>query len=108
MPKHCRQNAAQYVLRMIEKRLRTGKLRIDNLVVTAMPGECLDAERSQLFQHIREVASLAPRLDEVYGVIVINDTHVEYYVLKRRGEPKLKVKGDPGEVAAAVLKFQHV
>jgi hypothetical protein len=107
MPKHCRQNVAQYVLRMIEKHLRTGKLRIDNLVVTAMPGECLDAGRSQLFRHMQEVASAAPRLDAVYGVIVIDNTHVEYYVLKRRGEPELKVNGNPGEVVAAVLKFQH-
>ena len=78
------------------------------MVVTAMPGECLDAGRSQLLQHMRRVASAAPRLDEVYGVIVINDMHAEYYVLKRGMEPELKAKGDPGEVVAAVLKFQHV
>ena len=69
---------------------------------------CLDAGKPQLLQYMRRVASAAPRFDEVYGVIVINDMHTEYYVLKRGMEQELKAKGDPGEVAAAVLKFQYV
>jgi hypothetical protein len=104
--KHCRQNVARHVLRpTIEKHLKAGRpyIRIGNLMVTSVPRECLDAGKSQLFQHMHEVASAASWLDEVYGVIVIDDTHAEYYVLKRGGEPELRTKGDPGEVAAAAL-----
>ena len=107
MPKHCKQNIAQYVLRpMIERQLKAGKpyFRLGNLVLTATPsGECLAVGKSQLFQHMREVASAAPWLDEVYGVIVADDAHAEYYTLRRGGDPELKAEGDPGEVAAAAL-----
>jgi hypothetical protein len=106
MAKHCKQNVAQYVLRpMIERHLRAGKpyIRLGNLVIAAMPGECLDAGRSQLFQYMREVASAAPWLDEVYGVIVTDDARAEYYILRRGGGSELKAEGGPGEVAAAAL-----
>jgi hypothetical protein len=106
MPKHCKQNVVQYVLRpMIKRQLRAGKpyFRLGNLVVTATPGECLAVGKSQLFKHMREVASAAPWLDEVYGVIVTDDAHAEYYTLQKGGEPELKAEGDPGEVVAAAL-----
>ena len=106
MTKHCKQSVVQYILRpMIKRQLRTGKpyIRLGNLVVTATPRECLAVGKSQLFKHMREVASAAPWLDEVYGVIVADDAHAEYYTLRRGGDPELKAEGDPGEVAAAAL-----
>lgn len=106
MPKYCRQSVAQYVLRpMIESHLRAGRpyIRLGNLVVVATPKECLDARRTPLFQYMHEVASAALWLDEVYGVIVTDDAHAEYYTLQRGGDPELKAEGDLGEVVAAAL-----
>jgi hypothetical protein len=105
MPKFCKQNVVQYVLKpMIERHLRSGTyIRLGNLVVVATPGECLEAGRQQLLRHMREVASTAPWLDEVYGIIVTDDARAEYYVLRRGESIELKAEGDPGEVVAAAL-----
>jgi hypothetical protein len=106
MAKHCKQNIVQYVLRpMIERQLKAGNpyIRLGNLVVTATPRECLAVGKSQLFKHMRKVASAAPWLDEVYGVIVTDDAHAEYYTLRKGGDPELKAEGDPGDIAATAL-----
>jgi hypothetical protein len=73
-------------------------------VVAATPsGESLAVGKPQLFQYMREVASAAPWLDKVYGVIVTDDAHAGYYTLQRGGDPELKAEGDLGEVVAAAL-----
>jgi hypothetical protein len=104
--KYCKQNVTQYVLKpMMERYLKSGKpyVRLGNLVVATAPGECLEAARQQLFLHMHEVASAAPWLDEVYGVIVTDDAHAEHYMIKREGSPELRAEGDPGKVVAAAL-----
>jgi hypothetical protein len=100
--KYCKQNLVQYVLRpMIRRHLGRPYIRLGSLVVVAACN--LDAGRPQLFRHMREVASAAPWLEEVYGVIVADDARAEYYVLRKEGGLELKAEGDSGEVIATAI-----
>jgi hypothetical protein len=107
LPKYCKRNLVQYALRpMMGRHLRSRRrpdIRLGNLVIEVeTPGGGLDAGRSQLRQYMRELASMAPWLDAVHG-IVTNGVYAEYYVLGRGGEPEPKMRGSLGEVAAAAL-----
>ncbi len=99
LAQRCKRSVVEYVLRpMIKKRLGT-RFRLGNLVVLVeAPGDGLNA--GELHQYMRELASMAPWLDVVYGIIT-NGAEAEYYVLKRGEEPELKARGGFREVAAA-------
>jgi len=101
---YCRRNVVEYVLRpMIERQLKERKpyIRLGNLVVEA-PGGDFDAGRSQLLQHMRELASAAPWLDAVYGVVT-DGVRAEYYALGRGGDPELVMRSNLDKVAVAAL-----
>jgi hypothetical protein len=105
--RRCKKSVVEYALQpMIERHLRARKrpdIRLGNLVIEVeAPGGGLDAGRSQLRQYMRELASMAPWLDAVYGVVT-NGVDAEYYVLGRGGDPESKTRGNLGEVAAAAL-----
>jgi len=92
LSKRCRRSVVEYVLQpMAERSIARGGLRLGNLVVEV-------GDVGRLHQRMRELASAAPWLDVVYG-IVVDGTETEYYVLRRGGEPELKVRGSLGEVA---------
>ena len=94
---HCRRNAVEYVLRpIIERQLNERKpyIRLGNLVVEA-PGGDFDAGRLQLLQRMRELASAAPWLDAVYGVVT-DGVRAEYYALGRGG-PGVGDEGQLGQ-----------
>ncbi len=96
---HCKKNIVEYVLKpMIKKHLGT-RFRLGNLIVEIKTTNG-DLNANELHQHMHELASTAPWLDVVYG-IVTNGVEAEYYVLKREGAPELKVRGSLSEVAAA-------
>jgi hypothetical protein len=103
----CKKSVVEYALQpMIERHLRARKrpdVRLGNLVIEVeAPGDSLDAGRAQLCQYMRELASMAPWLDAVHG-IVTNGVDAEYYVLGRRGNPEPKTRGSLSEVAAVAL-----
>ena len=90
--RRCKRSVVEYVLRpMAERSLARGGLRLGNLVVEV-------GDVSKLHQRMRELASAAPWLDVVYG-IVTDGAKAEYYALRRGGEPELKVRGSLAEVA---------
>jgi hypothetical protein len=101
----CRENVAKYVLwPMLERHLKAGKpdIRLGNLVIwVAAPGDGFDAGRQRLFRYMRELASAAPWLEVVRGVVT-DGTCAEYYVL-RGGDPEQKAGGDLGEVLPEAL-----
>ncbi len=102
----CKENVVKYVLLpMLKRHLKAGKkpdIRLSNLVVeVATPGDGLDASRQRLFLYMRELASVAPWLEVVYGVVT-DGAEAEYYVLKS-GNLELKAKGDLGEVLPEAL-----
>jgi hypothetical protein len=98
----CKKNIVEYVLKpMIKKRLGA-QFRLGNLIViveTKTTKGVLNAD--ELRRHMRELASAAPWLDVVYG-IVTNGIEAEYYVLKRGSteDPELKTRGGLSEVAS--------
>ncbi len=96
---HCRRNIVEYVLKPMMKRRLGARFRLGNLVVLVeLPKNGLDAGR--LHKHMRELASMAPWLEVVYGVVT-DGAKAEYYMLKKGGEPELKTRGSLREVAAA-------
>ncbi len=96
---HCKKNIVEYVLKPMIKRRLGPRFRLGNIaVLVEAPGGGLNA--GELHQHMRELASMAPWLDVVYG-IVTDGTEAEYYMLKKGGVPELKVRGSLSEVAAA-------
>jgi len=102
--RHCRRGIVEYVLRlMIERQLKERKhyIRLGNLVVEVAE-DSFEARRLRLFQHMRGLASAAPWLDAIYGVIT-DGVHAEYYVLGMGGSPELKMRGSLGEVATTAL-----
>ena len=103
----CKGHVVRYVLMpMLKRHLKTRRkpdIRLGNLVVEVVAGDdSIDVGRQRLFRYMRELASMAPWLKAVRGVVT-DGTCAEYYVLKKGGEPELKARGDLGEVLPEAL-----
>jgi hypothetical protein len=110
LQQRCKRGVVEHaLLPMIGRHLRARRrpdIRLGNLVIEIeAPGSRLDDGRAQLHQYMRDLASMAPWLNIVYGVVT-NGMEAEYYVLERGGAPEPKTRGSLGEVmAAALAKF---
>lgn len=108
LPKYCKRNLVQYALRpMMGRHLRSRRrpdIRLGNMVIEVeAPRSDLEAGRSQLHQYMRDLASTAPWLDVIHGVVT-NGIETEYYVLERGSTPQLKKEDNSlSEVMATVL-----
>jgi hypothetical protein len=105
--RHCKKSVVEYALwPMVERHLRSRRkpdIRLGNLVVeVAATGDSLDASRQRLFRYMQELASIAPWLEVIRGVVT-DGMCAEYYVLGKSRDPEPKARGELGEVLPKAL-----